>query len=248
VQRIENHDGLRLDEVVRPELEFEFRRQTSFGIGGEVGRVRLLRCEDYVDPSCSTPGAPPASPESLDFEVDAVAASFETSFVRSVDFDARYEVGRSFNLSPPAGELPGPADRAGLEVGLTLRLGRHVRVDSAYLRTELDDPADAGRILTDQIVRTRFEWQVGRRLSVRTIVRHDDTDPHPTLSSAAPRNEVNGDLLVTYLVNPWTALYVGANSNRTSTAHDPLGEPVFVDDPFNDANVAFLKISYLFRP
>jgi hypothetical protein len=248
VQRIENHDGLRLDEVVRPELEFEFRRQTSFGIGGEVGRVQLLRCEDYVDPSCSTPGAPPASPESLDFEIDAVAASFETSFVRSVDFDARYEVGRSFNLSPPAGELPGPADRAGLEVGLTLRLGRHVRVDSAYLRTELDDPADAGRILTDQIVRTRFEWQVGRRLSVRTIVRHDDTDPHPTLSSAAPRNEVNGDLLVTYLVNPWTALYVGANSNRTSTAHDPLGEPVFVDDPFNDANVAFLKISYLFRP
>jgi len=54
--------------------------------------------------------------------------------------------------------------------------------------------------------RARLDWQIDRRLSLRAILRHDETDQQPTLSGAPPRDDVNGDLLLTYLVNPWTAL------------------------------------------
>jgi len=246
-QRIENHEGLRLDEFVSPGIEWELLRRTSFGLSAEAGRVRLLRCLDYADPACLAAG-PASTPESLDFPVDEVALYFETSFVSSLDFEVRYGRGKSFNLAPPPGQQPGPADRAGLDVGLTLRLGRRFRVDTDYLRTELDDPGGAGRILTNQIVRTRFDWQFNRRLSLRAILRYDDTDPRPQLSAVRPENDLNADLLVTYLINPWTALYVGGNSNRTATARDAFGQPVTLDEPFHNADLVFIKMSYLFRP
>ena len=248
VQRIENHDGLRLDEFVSPAIEWELRRRTTLGLSGETGRARLLRCQDYDDPSCAMPGVPATAPGSLDFAVDRLQLFFATSYFRSVDFELQVSRGHSFNLQPPAGQIPGPADRTGLEAELTLRLGRRWRIDSAYLRTQLDDPDAAGRILTNEIVRTRFDWQFNPRLSLRAIMRFDETDPEERLTSAPPQEDLNGDLLLTYLVNPWTAFYVGGNTNRTSTARGVSGEPVALDEPFNNANLIFVKLSYLFRP
>ncbi len=57
---------------------------------------------------------------------------------------------------------------------------------------------------------------------------------------------VNGDLLLTYLVNPWTALYLGYNTNYRNELVDPGMR--FSDDLFNDASQVFVKISYLFQP
>jgi hypothetical protein len=62
----------------------------------------------------------------------------------------------------------------------------------------------------------------------------------------------NADFLITYLVHPGTALYVGYNSNLQNLdpalAIDPtLGGIRRSDRMINDGRLFFVKASYLFR-
>jgi outer membrane receptor protein involved in Fe transport len=124
-------------------------------------------------------------------------------------------------------------------------------IDTAYLRTELDDKDGRGNIFVNDILRTRWNWQFTTELSLRMILRYDWTRANPQLSSLEEKTEnFNADLLVTYLVNPWTALYVGYNTNyQNLELEDTPGGPEVVrtDDLFNDAKQLFVKLSYLFR-
>ena len=56
--------------------------------------------------------------------------------------------------------------------------------------------------------------------------------------------------MVTYLVNPWTAVYVGYNNNQSTLRLFPAGdtsELVQVDRLGPDSWQFFVKLSYLFR-
>ena len=84
------------------------------------------------------------------------------------------------------------------------------------------------------------------------ILRYDRTRANPQLSSLEEETEnLNADLLVTYLVNPWTALYLGYNTNYQNLELEeaPGGSQVVrtEDDLSNDAKQLFVKLSYLFR-
>ncbi|HXV74752.1 MAG TPA: DUF5916 domain-containing protein [Candidatus Polarisedimenticolaceae bacterium] len=251
VQRIDNHDGVRLDESVSPVISWEFRRRTTVGLFGRAARERLLKCRDYFDPTCDSALPPPGSvvlPADLDFDVGEVGLSFDTAFVAAVELDLNYEIGRGINLRPVAETAPAPADVRELAAELTLRLGRRWRIVTEWLRSELDDRASGRRIFFNEILRSRFDWQLNPRLSLRAITRYDRTEVEPSLTAIRPENALNGDLLATYLVNPWTAFYVGYNTNRTQTGLDSDGNPVLLDERFTNSNLAFVKVSYLFRP
>ena len=61
------------------------------------------------------------------------------------------------------------------------------------------------------------------------------------------RRNFNGDLLLTYLVNPWTAIYAGYNSNygiNDDTRQTTEGAD---GDWVSDSSEIFIKGSYLFR-
>ena len=104
VERITNQEGVRLDETVRPGIEFELRRRTSFGISGFTGRRRLLLCEDYIDPTCDPDTPPPPGagplPSDVDFEVDEIGVNFGTQFFAAIDFELEYEQGQTVNYVP----------------------------------------------------------------------------------------------------------------------------------------------------
>lgn len=54
----------------------------------------------------------------------------------------------------------------------------------------------------------------------------------PALTSLETSRNLNVDLLVTYLLNPWTAVYAGYNTNRSSSALTPTGDgPVLAPQP-----------------
>ena len=250
VEHITNQEGVRLDDTIRPGIEFEFRRRTSFGVSGLVGQRRLLKCQDYFDLTCGPDPQPDPDelPADADFDVHEFEISFGTQFIAAVDFELEYEQGQTVNYGPNFGDLPTSADQKSVESDLTLRLGRHVKLGGRYLYTDLDDPATGAEILTNQIARLRFDWQFNLRLSLRAILQHDRTTVDETLTRARPRNDLNADFLVTYLINPWTAFYIGVNTNQTQTAFDDDGNREFLDDPFNNARLAFVKITYLFRP
>jgi hypothetical protein len=65
------------------------------------------------------------------------------------------------------------------------------------------------------------------------------------------RRNLNADVLFTYLLNPWTALYVGYNGNRQNlNLIEEDGRPHIIRTRgtlLNDANQFFMKFSYLFR-
>ena len=128
---------------------------------------------------------------------------------------------------------------------------RRLRIDNTYLFTRLEDRAGRGEIFTNEIFRTRFNWQFNRRLSLRVILQYDSTRPNPALSSLEDDDNLNGDLLVTYLVNPWTALFAGYNSNYRSREliDGPSGRRLVPtsDLELNDAEQFFVKLSYLVR-
>ena len=60
----------------------------------------------------------------------------------------------------------------------------------------------------------------------------------------------DGDFLLTYLVNPWTARYVGYNGNAQNIALLPTAaasEIVRTRHFLNDAKQFFIRASYLLR-
>ena len=97
---------------------------------------------------------------------------------------------------------------------------------------------------------SRWNWQFTRELSIRAILQYEATLANETLTSLETHKNFNVDLLVTYRVNPWTAFYVGFNSN--SRNRDLIEAPdgnYLIRRPslLNDANQFFVKMSYLVR-
>ncbi len=81
-------------------------------------------------------------------------------------------------------------------------------------------------------------------------MQYDLLESDPTLTSLEPEENVNVDLLMTYLVNPWTAVYVGYNTNYRDVAlMNGFGGSVVgpSDELTNNARQLFVKGSYLFR-
>ena len=61
---------------------------------------------------------------------------------------------------------------------------------------------------------------------------------------------LNFDLLLRYVINPWSALYVGYNTNRSNfDIVDMEGERelVIANELRNDGEQFFVKFSYLFQ-
>jgi hypothetical protein len=82
---------------------------------------------------------------------------------------------------------------------------------------------------------------------VRFIAQYDAliVNPDPAVTVLPTIKNFNADFLVTYLLNPGTALYVGYNSNLQNL--DPTASFRTVEDFINDSKGLFVKFSYLFR-
>ena len=67
--------------------------------------------------------------------------------------------------------------------------------------------------MTNHIVRSKWNWQFTRELSARIILQYTSRALQSPISSLSPTKNFNADFLITYLVHPGTAIYVGYNSN-----------------------------------
>jgi hypothetical protein len=230
--------GLRVYSEFSPALQMAWAGDSFLSVG--INKIReRLRPKDF--PGLVAP---------RDYEQQRWAANISSDVLAKLGFSLRLDEGTVINLVPPVGAEPELADRTLIEAELRWRPMDRLRVDSTFLSTSLDDHMGRGPIFDNRIFRTRLNYQFTKEMSLRVILQHEDTKP--TALSRLTRDEsLNLDVLFRYVLNPWSALYVGFNNNESNLqlVDTPQGpELVRTEDLARDGQQLFVKFSYLLQP
>lgn len=164
--------------------------------------------------------------------------------------DLQWQWGRSVNINPAAGADPELGQQTSANVTLSLRPMQKLRIDNTYLLSRLTDQNGNGGIFDNYVVRSKWNWQFTKELSVRLILEYDAVLANPLRTSLSTTKQFNADFLFTYLPHPGTAIYVGYNSDwqNIDLSLIPLGPQIVRNNQLtNDAKGLFVKASYLFR-
>jgi hypothetical protein len=169
-----------------------------------------------------------------------------------------YFRGSGINYYPPEGLEPFLGTEQSVEGGFTLRPYSRLRLDASYLYSDLSTSEESalppsaprGRVFTNHILRTRLNYQFTRELSARVILDFESLSPNQELVDLEHERRFNTDILFTYLVNPWTAIYVGYSDGYENKPLAPITSPPpsREDLPLTSTGrQVFVKLSYLFR-
>jgi hypothetical protein len=92
-------------------------------------------------------------------------------------------------------------------------------------------------------------YQFTRALSLRGIVDYNAILPNTALVSLERRKHLTADLLLTYLVHPGTAVYIGYTDGYDNLRTDPIdgGLRLGGGPTLSTGRQVFVKSSYLFR-
>jgi hypothetical protein len=233
-----DHSGTRLDWEVETGMSWEFNRQTMFEIAWIPGQERL-RPEDFD-----------GLPESRDYSKDRWEFSFSSQYIPEVNLQVESSFGKAINLAPVGEMSPEPATVTEAEFVLTLRPNPHLRNDNTYILSRLTDTGTGDSIFNNHIFRSKWNWQFNREIAIRLIFQYDAVLTNTHLTSLDTEKNFNADFLFTYLVNPWSALYIGYNSNFRNVDLIPtsFGSSLVTTDEFlNNSRQFFIKFSYLFQ-
>ncbi len=235
----EDQNGLRIYSQWSPRVQWEWDGDTELEIEYSTQKERL-RPQDFA-----------GLPFNRDYESEVLTASFETQSSPKIGYGIEFETGTAINLDPADGMFPELADYRAAELELLWRPIDRLRVDTSYLHAQLDDRMGAGRIFTNDIIRSRWNYQFTKELSLRFIFQQEETDAGIMTSLEDERNR-NYDLLVRYVINPWSALYVGYNSNSSNfdivETEDGDTELIMTNGLRRDGEQFFIKFSYLLQP
>jgi hypothetical protein len=277
-----DHTGLRLDTDYSATFAIQGRGQTVIYFRPYRETRERLRPQDfcfYGYGSCPiNPLPPPNSPlPNQDYHEHASGASFQTGYFKKATIQASYYWGNSINfVALPASINSSPYNQPFVaredtaQASLTLRPFQPLKIentylfdrlragDSAFLAAQAQFPGAGRGIFNDHILRSKWNWQFTPQLSVRVILQYNALlagtpgvgSPYTYLPTS---REFNADFLITYLLHPGTAIYVGYNSDLQNLNVVPMTptSPGYVTNTargyINDSRQFFVKVSYLFR-
>ncbi len=239
VSRTWNHEGIRLNKNFNIFINAQFTGQTNIRFFYNETR-ELLQQQDFS-----------LLPENHDFQVTSQGFYLNSSFIKEISFNGSFSAGKAINFVPPSGQAPLPADRVSARFNLSVRPNSLLKIDNRYIFLQFSDPVSNNKIFANHIFRAKWNWQFSPKFSLRFILQYNITLPNSALTSLQTTKNFNMDFLVTYLINPWTALYFGMNSNYQNLnliGTGDSGEVVRTQNDFlNDSRQIFVKYSYLFR-
>jgi hypothetical protein len=233
-----DHQGTRVDAYSELGMSWEFTGLTYL----EVFRVmdqEVLRPKDFA-----------VLTDNRSYSHARNGVYFASQYISPVNFKLEGSRGTGINFLPPAGQAPSLADLTRVDAGIILRPLRPLRVENTYLLERLTDRADGASIFNNHIIRSHWNWQFTREFSLRVIVQYNSVLANQQRTSLETTKNINADFLFTYLLNPWTALYVGYNGNQQNydLLTNPAGNQLVRSQTFmNDARQFFVKFSYLLR-
>jgi hypothetical protein len=158
-----------------------------------------------------------------------------------------------------------------VNLGFTLRPSARFRIDETSIYYRLgtrygSTPAGFSpgqSIFNNYLLRTKVNYQFSKELSFRVIVDYDATLANTQLLNLQtnlggyaggpipPSKQFPTDILLTYLLHPGTAIYVGYNTGLSNLALDQtVATPsvFYQPNPTNrNSQLLFVKVNYLFR-
>lgn len=243
-----DHEGNYLNYGYFPAFKMEFMRQTFVTVLF-AKEMELLRPRDFD-----------VLTENRQYFRQTTEFSFETALYRPITFKMDYRFGKRVNYDSPDGVAPFLADRNSLTTTVTVRPNKALRVDNTYLLFRLYHPIgpftgpNSGIVagsMNNHIIRSKWNYQFNKQLSLRFIGQYDAVLAHPGFTYLETTKNFNADFLITYLVHPNTAVYVGYNSNLENVflplQNDVDGDLRHGGRFKNDGRGFFVKASYLFR-
>ena len=230
-----NHAGTLEDWDVNAEFQAEFKGQTEVEVGFSESMERF---------------------EGVEFRKRGYSASFGTAWLKWLEGSASVDTGQEINFFPSAGVQAFLANGIEAEISLTLKPVAQLRLDQTYLFTRLAardnvPQVQPGAVIVDNhIWRSRASYQFTRRLSLRAILDYSGVLPDSTLIDLEREKRFTADVLATYQIDPWTAIYVGYTDGYGNLEIDPLSRDRLrpTDSAFHSlGRQVFVKTSYLLR-
>src|SRR5437870_3221468 len=223
-----DRDGRLLDRSLEASLEVKLRGETKL----VVAREQAFELFD-----------------DLSFDTYQTKLTLESEWLKWLAGSAQLKLGTAVNHKPPKGTDPSLGDAVQGELGFTFRPAPQFRIDHTFLYERLATRLGAP-VFTDRILREKVNYQFTRALSLRAIVDYAIVRRDSTQSRVDPEHRWGVDVLLTYLVNPGTALYVGYRDGYENLAILPGTPPALyrTDDPTTSVGrQVFLKLSYLLQ-
>lgn len=193
-----------------------------------------------------------------EFRKSRTGITLSTEWFKWLSISGFYFNGTGINFFPAAGLTPFLASSNDARINLTLRPTSQVRFDQTYIYSRLSSRNESHLpgvlastpIFNNHILRSRLNYQFNRELSLRAIVDYKAVLPNTSLVALSRAKRLTGDLLVTYLLNPGTALYVGYTDNYENLSLDPTTPPTLHRTASPATSIGrqfFVKMSYLLR-
>ena len=233
-----DHQGRLQDRQTQPAFAVELPRLTTFGVD------RYDAFELY---------------QNLGFREYQNHGYFNTQWLKWLAFTSSYAWGAGVNYYPATGLQPFSAESSVGSLGFTFRPVPRIRFDQTYLYSRLatrsgDVPegfTDQPVIFNNHVLRAKVNYQFTRELSLRLILDYDAVLPNSSLVALSESKRFAPDLLLTYLIQPGTALYLGYTDAYENLWLNPAGPTYLQPTSWPGTSVGrefFMKISYLFRP
>ena len=234
-----DHQGNYLNSGYFPALKTEFVGQTFLNIY-YAKEMELLRPRDF---SVLT--------HNQKYLRHTTEVEFKTSLYQPIIFQMDYRFGSRINYDSPDNVAPFLAGRSSVTTTLTVRPSKSLRIDNTYLLFRLHNRLGSVGSMNNHIIRSKWNYQYSKKLSFRFIGQYNAVLANPAFTFLETTKNFNADFLITYMVHPSTAFYVGYNSNLENVLlplrNDVDGDLLHGGRMRNDGRGLFVKASYLFR-
>jgi len=261
-----DHEGTRLDTDYEPYLNIQAQGQTTVQVVPYEEFRERLRPQDFAFIGLA------GVTGDQDYHEHRMGAKFQTGYFPKVTVGTSYFWGAGANFVPSGLSLPQDL-LSNLDTGtamLAFRPIKPLKIENTYLFERLRasnagylaalaqtglPPGSIGRgIFNNHIVRSKWNWQFTPQLSLRVILQYNSVLANTPNDAIYPytylptQKQFNADVLVTYLVHPGTAIYLGYNSDLQNLDVMP-GVGLFntAKGYINDSRQFFVKVSYMFR-
>ena len=237
-EHIWDHSGTRLTNYVNVNYRLNMLRSTTIGVYVQGGHERL-RPVDF-----------PALSANVDNRTARHGIFLDSFYFPKLSLHAEWNRGTDLNFVPAVGPPVVALSNFGF-FSATVKPFTQLTVDNTYFLTRLRDRATEQSAFTNHIIRSKWNYQFTRELSLRFIAQYDSTLANPAFTSLSTGKRLNADFLVTYFLRPGTAVYLGYNTDMANPDPTfmvrPQGPLVAENRFINDARGVFVKASYLFR-